>query len=64
MKKEETMSFCIDDMGTNNEIYRQTIHFDENHFMNCVKKKENEKCRDQKLLDIANKIMLPLNSDI
>ena len=54
---EEKMDFCIDDMRTNTEIYRRTIIFDENYFMNIVKKTGNEKYRAKNLLDIAEKIM-------
>lgn len=54
------MDFCIDDMRTNTEIYRRSITFDENYFMNIVKKTGNDKYRAQKLLDIAEKIMPPI----
>lgn len=57
---EEKMDFCIDDMRTNTEIYRRSITFDENYFMNIVKKTGNDKYRAQKLLDIAEKIMPPI----
>ena len=57
---EEKMDFCIDDMRTNTEIYRRSITFDENYFMNIVKKTGNDKYRAQKLLEIAEKIMPPI----
>lgn len=57
----ETMDFCVDDMRTNTEIYKRRISFDENHFMNIVRKSGNEGNRQQWLLDIADKFMPPLN---
>lgn len=56
----ETMNFCVDDMRTNTEIYKRCISFNETHFMNIVKKDENESKRQQWLLDMADELMPPL----
>lgn len=56
----ETMDFCVDDMRTNTEIYKRCISFDENRFINIVRKTGNEDKRQQWLLDIANELMPPL----
>lgn len=58
---EESMEFCVDDMRSNTEIYKRRIAFNENHFMNIVKKEGNEGKRQQWLLDIATKLMPPLD---
>lgn len=57
---KETIDFCIDDMRTNTEIYKRCISFDENYFMNIIKKAGNENYRQKQLLNIAEELMPPL----
>ena len=56
----ETMRFCIDDLTSGETIVNELIEFDETYFMNIVNNSSNERCRNQKLLNIAQKIMVPL----
>mgnify|MGYP001622854295 CR=1 FL=1 len=42
------------------EVYSKEIIIDEPYFLNLVKKQENEKYRNKNLLEIANKLMLPI----
>ena len=56
---KESLLFCLDDMQTGRTLYERKIIFDENVFMNYVKK-SGENHRQMWLLEIANEIMQPL----
>lgn len=42
------------------EVYSRKITINEPYFLNLVKKQDSEKYRNKELLDIANKLMLPI----
>ena len=57
----ESMQFCVDDLISGETVFQKTIEFDETYFMNIVNKAGNEKYRNTKLLEIAQKTMYPLH---
>lgn len=60
---KETMSFCIDDATTKQTIYKRTIKFNQNLFMDLVKH-HSEPFNNQKqaLLNIAEKYMKKIDT--
>lgn len=56
----ESMVFCIDDLPSGRTIFRKSISFSENYFMNIINKYSDESKRQQVLFDIANRNMPPL----
>lgn len=56
----EKMTFYIDDRKTGITLFEKEIEFNETFFMNMVNKKENEDKRQQRFIDIAEELMMPL----
>lgn len=54
------MWFYIDDLINRKTIYEKPIEFDETYFMNLINSDKSKKCRNQRLLDIAEDLMPPL----
>ena len=52
----ESMFFCVDDMDSDEEIYRTRLTFNETYFPNLIKDSKNEN-RQLWLLDIAKDMM-------
>lgn len=56
----EQMDFCIDDEALHEVVYHNQIHFENDWFLNLVKKPKFEGSTASELLDIAAKHMQPL----
>ncbi len=57
----ESMDFYVDDLISGDILYKRTIEFSETYFVNLINKIDNEKNRQQWLLDIATELMPEIN---